>query len=75
MIFRFREGMMTMTEPAVKKKRNTRSWKSEARKHEATAHFYRTTAEQAAKNHRRRLWLWTGLTFWLGLLVGWLVGR
>ena len=61
--------------PVIPRRRNTKSWKSEARKHLAEATFYRTQAEQAAKNHRRRLWLWASIAANAGAVLGWLVGR
>lgn len=59
-----------------KKTRNTRSWKTEARRHEAEATFYRTQAEQAAANFKARRWWaagWAGVAFLLGLALGWWV--
>ena len=56
--------------PDMPKKRLTRSRKTEATRHQAEATFYRTQAEQAARNWRRRLWLVSGVCFWIGLLLG-----
>lgn len=59
-----------LTALAPKKRRNTKSWKSEARKFEAEAKFFRTQALDAATNWRRRLF-WNRLGWWLmGSWVG-----